>query len=161
MNESKRLQDVGHLDYDQLLDDLYSLHKNLLHRDAMPDHEIANFEHLQIPLLTRSLDHEINSEHQSRKVFNEAQHHLFEKVEGDCDESQVDAIVTRLMTSLRPRLEKLLREKIRAKVIERLNLENWSQQLAPTPIIPRDQIPPALDTEFNNGKNICPPGHRN
>jgi len=28
------------------------------------------------------------------------------------------------MTSLRPRLEKLLREKIRAKVIERLNLEN-------------------------------------
>jgi hypothetical protein len=70
------------------------------------------------------LDHEINSEHQSRKVFNEAQHHLFEKVEGDCDESQVDAIVTRLMTSLRPRLEKLLREKIRAKVIERLNLEN-------------------------------------
>jgi hypothetical protein len=90
----------------------------------MPDHEIPNFEHLQIPLLTQSLDHEINSEHQSRKVFNEAQHHLFEKVEGDCDESQVDAIVTRLMTSLRPRLEKLLREKIRAKVIERLNLEN-------------------------------------
>ena len=124
MSESKRLQDVGHLDYDQLLDDLYSLHKNLLHSDAMPDHEIPNFEHLQIPLLTQSLDHEINSEHQSRKVFNEAQHHLFEKVEGDCDESQVDAIVTRLMTSLRPRLEKLLREKIRAKVIERLNLEN-------------------------------------
>ena len=124
MSESKLLQDVGHLDYDQLLDDLYSLHKNLLHSDAKPDHEIPNFEHLQIPLLTQSLDHEINSEHQSRKVFNEAQHHLFEKVEGDCDESQVDAIVTRLMTSLRPRLEKLLREKIRAKVIERLNLEN-------------------------------------
>ena len=124
MSESKLLQDVGHLDYDQLLDDLYSLHKNLLHSDAMPDHEIPNFEHLQIPLLTQSLDHEINSEHQSRKVFNEAQHHLFEKVEGDCDESQVDAIVARLMTSLRPRLEKLLREKIRAKVIERLNLEN-------------------------------------
>lgn len=124
MSESKLLQDVGHLDYDQLLDDLNSLHKNLLHSDAMPDHEIPNFEHLQIPLLTQSLDHEINSEHQSRKVFNEAQHHLFEKVEGDCDESQVDAIVTRLMTSLRPRLEKLLREKIRAKVIERLNLEN-------------------------------------
>ena len=124
MSEREPLQDVGHLDYDQLLDDLYSLHKNLLHRDAISDHEIPNLEHLQIPLLTQSLDHEIDTEHQSRKVFNEAQHHLFEKVDGDCDEAQVDAIVTRLMTSLRPRLESLLREKVRAKVIERLNLEN-------------------------------------
>ena len=124
MNDSKLLRDVGHLDYDQLLDDLYSLHKNLLHRDAILDHEISNLEHLQIPLLTQSLDHEIDTEHQSRKVFNEAQHHLFEKVDGDCDESQVDAVVTRLMISLRPRLEKLLREKVRAKVIERLNREN-------------------------------------
>ena len=124
MTDSKLLRDVGHLDYDQLLDDLYSLHKNLLHRDAISDHEISNLEHLQIPLLTQSLDHEIDTEHQSRKVFNEAQHHLFEKVDGDCDESQVDAVVTRLMISLRPRLEKLLREKVRAKVIERLNREN-------------------------------------
>ena len=124
MSESKLLQDVGHLDYDQLLDDLDSLHENLMLRDAISDHEIPKLEHLQIPLLTQSLDHEIDTEHQSRKVFNEAQHHLFEKVDGDCDEAQVDAIVTRLMTSLRPRLEKLLREKVRAKVIERLNLEN-------------------------------------
>lgn len=124
MSESKLLQDVGHLDYDQLLDDLYSLHENLMLRDAISDHEIPKLEHLQIPLLTQSLDHEIDTEHQSRKVFNEAQHHLFEKVVGDCNEAQVDAMVTRLMTSLRPRLEKLLREKVRAKVIERLNLEN-------------------------------------
>ena len=124
MSESKLLQDVGHLDYDQLLDDLYSLHENLMLRDAISDHEIPKLEHLQIPLLTQSLDHEIDTEHQSRKVFNEAQHHLFEKVVEDCNEAQVDAMVTRLMTSLRPRLEKLLREKVRAKVIERLNLEN-------------------------------------
>ena len=124
MSDSNQRQDVGHLDYDQLLDDLYSLHKNLLHSDAISDQKPSDFEHLQIPLLTQSLDNEIDSEHQSRKVFNEAQHHLFEKLDGDCDETQVDAIVTRLITSLRPRLEKLLREKIRAKVIERLNLEN-------------------------------------
>tara|TARA_B110000967_G_C18692412_1_gene463714 strand:+ start:204 stop:578 length:375 start_codon:yes stop_codon:yes gene_type:complete len=124
MSDSNQRQNVGHLDYDQLLDDLYSLHKNLLDNDAISDQKLTDFEHLQIPLLTRSLDNAIDSEHQSRKVFNEAQHHLFEKLDGDCDETQVDAIVTRLITSLRPRLEKLLREKIRAKVIERLNLEN-------------------------------------
>jgi hypothetical protein len=124
MSDSNQRQDVGHLDYDQLLDDLHSLHKNLLHSDAISDQKPSDLEHLQIPLLTQSLDNEIDSEHQSRKVVNEAQHHLFEKVDGDCDETQVDAIVARLITSLRPRLEKLLREKIRAKVIERLNLEN-------------------------------------
>ena len=124
MSDSNQRQDVGHLDYDQLLDDLHSLHKNLLHSDAISDQKPSDLEHLQIPLLTQSLDNEIDSEHQSRKVVNEAQHHLFEKVEVECNETQVDAIVARLITSLRPRLEKLLREKIRAKVIERLHLEN-------------------------------------
>ena len=130
--------DQEHLD--QLLDDLYALQKNLLHDEFNKAQELdlpetdteADFDSLEIPILTQSLNREIDDEHQSRKAFNEAQHHLFEKPELDqeqygqaqLDNEQVNAIVNKLMNKLKPKVEQLLREKIRAKVIERFNQQN-------------------------------------
>jgi UDP-N-acetylenolpyruvoylglucosamine reductase len=126
--------------FDNLLDDLYSLQKNLFHSEPGKAQETElpeinndeDFDSLEIPILTQSLNQEIDSEHQSRKAFNEAQHHLFEKPELDQDQygqaqldnEQVNAIVNKLMNKLKPKVEQLLREKIRAKVIERFNQQN-------------------------------------
>ena len=76
--------DQEHLD--QLLDDLYALQKNLLHDEFNKAQELdlpetdteADFDSLEIPILTQSLNREIDDEHQSRKAFDEAQHILFE-----------------------------------------------------------------------------------
>lgn len=126
--------------FDNLLDDLYSLQKNLLHSESssaqdaeLPDiNNDEDFDSLEIPILTQSLNQEIDDEHQSRKAFDEAQHHLFEKSElqensegqVQLDNEQVNAIVNKLMNKLKPKVEQLLREKIRAKVIKRFNQQN-------------------------------------
>jgi replicative DNA helicase len=122
--------------YDSMLDELYDLHKqlleqdsqavNLLHRqDAEADSD-PDTDNLEIPILTETLNQEIDQEHQSRKVFDEAQHHLFEQADSApaITEEQVNAIVNKLMGRLKPRVEQLLREKIRAKVIERFNQQS-------------------------------------
>ena len=120
-------------DYDKILDDLYSLQKNLLPTGnvnepaELPEQSSdEDIDSLEIPILTESLDQEIDSEHQARKVFDEAQHHLFDSAdrESAIDEAKINAIVNKLMTRMRPKMEQLLREKIRAKVIERFNREN-------------------------------------
>ncbi len=125
--------------FDQLLDDLYALQKNLLHDEFNKPEELelpetdpeADFDSLEIPILTQSLNREIDDEHQSRKAFDEAQHILFENPDSQplvnpaqVNEEQVNAIVNRLMGKMRPKVEQLLREKIRAKVIERFNQQN-------------------------------------
>ena len=125
--------------FDQLLDDLNLLQQNLMHgdsssvaqpdaEDALPatDHEGEGIDSLEIPILTQSLNREIDSEHESRKVFDEAQHHLFEApgTPKTISEEQVNAIVSKLMGRLKPRVEQLLREKIRAKVIARFNQQS-------------------------------------
>jgi hypothetical protein len=120
-------------DYDKILDDLYLLQKKLsptgrvnepIELPEQPSDE--DIDSLEIPILTESLDQEIESEHQARKVFDEAQHHLFDSADGESaiDEAKINAIVNKLMTRMRPKMEQLLREKIRAKVIERFNREN-------------------------------------
>jgi hypothetical protein len=129
--------DQDHLD--QLLDDLYALQKNLLHDEFnkaqepdLPETDTeADFDSLEIPILTQSLNREIDDERQSRKAFDEAQHILFENPDGQpaedqtqINQEQVNAIVNRLMSKMRPKVEQLLREKIRAKVIERFNRQN-------------------------------------
>ena len=52
--------------------------------------------------------------------------HLFEQSDTApaITEEQINAIVTKLMGRLKPRVEQLLREKIRAKVIERFNQQS-------------------------------------
>ena len=96
---------------------LLSCRKNLSDEDI---------DSLEIPILTQSLDEEIDSVHQARKVFDEAQHHLFDKADAQSavDDAKINAIVNKLMVRMRPKMEQLLREKIRAKVIERFNREN-------------------------------------
>ncbi len=119
--------------FDELLDDLDLLQKDLLHAEGLEtaaeqdikgyDSEEQDSDSLEIPILTQSLNREIDSEHESRKIFDEAQHHLFEEpgAQAAMNEEQVNAIVTKLMGRLKPKVEQLLREKIRAKVIERFN----------------------------------------
>lgn len=133
MTDHSDSTDATKPDYDKILDDLYSLQKNLspagsvnepVELPEQPSDE--DIDSLEIPILTESLDQEIDSEHQARKVFDEAQHHLFDSVdrESAIDEAKINAIVNKLMTRMRPKMEQLLREKIRAKVIERFNREN-------------------------------------
>ncbi|MDA8936924.1 hypothetical protein N9H25_06870, partial [Porticoccaceae bacterium] len=90
------------------------------------DQQTQHSDNLEIPILTQSLNQEIDHEHESRKVFDEAQHHLFEQsdTEPAIGEEQINAIVSKLMGRLKPRVEQLLREKIRAKVIERFNQQS-------------------------------------
>lgn len=129
--------DQDHLD--QLLDDLYALQKNLLHDEfnkaqepELPETDPeSDFDSLEIPILTQSLNRQIDDEHRSRKAFDEAQHILFENSEdqppedqAQINQEQVNAIVNRLMSKMRPKVEQLLREKIRAKVIERFNQQS-------------------------------------
>jgi hypothetical protein len=138
VNNKKNSADEGQPDYDSILDDLYSLQKNLLpssdnkhEQDKAPaelpeEQSDEDIDSLEIPILTQSLDEEIDSVHQARKVFDEAQHHLFDKADAQSavDDAKINAIVNKLMVRMRPKMEQLLREKIRAKVIERFNREN-------------------------------------
>ena len=138
MNNKRNSADEGQPDYDSILDDLYSLQKNLLpssdnkhEQDKAPaelpeEQSDEDIDSLEIPILTQSLDEEIDSVHQARKVFDEAQHHLFDKADAQSavDDAKINAIVNKLMVRMRPKMEQLLREKIRAKVIERFNREN-------------------------------------
>ena len=136
MTESKDSISRESDDYDSMLDELYDLHKQLLQQDDQPLDLFHNqdaesdsdpdTDNLEIPILTESLNQEIDQEHQSRRVFDEDQHHLFEQSESapTINQDQVNAIVNKLMGRLKPRVEQLLREKIRAKVIERFNQQN-------------------------------------
>ena len=133
MTDHSDSTDATKPDYDKILDDLYLLQKNLSPAGSvnesfeLPEHSSdEDIDSLEIPILTESLDQEIDSEHQARKVFDEAQHHLFDSAdrESAIDEAKINAIVNKLMTRMRPKMEQLLREKIRAKVIERFNREN-------------------------------------
>ncbi|MDG1166085.1 MAG: hypothetical protein P8N61_12015 [Porticoccaceae bacterium] len=151
MSDDQDTSDIGstkaeHSYYEGLLEELYTVQKNLLHegqQDSPAETATAeldltsndideDFDSLEIPILTQSLNREIDLEHATRKIFDEAQHHLFEKgaegLEPDgnlpVDEEQVNAIVNKLMARLRPKVEQLLRDKIRSKVIERFNQQN-------------------------------------
>lgn len=133
MTDSRDNTDATKPDYDKILDDLYSLQKNLLPAGAvnepleLPEQSSdEDMGSLEIPILTEALDQEIDTEHRARKVFDEAQHHLFDRADGQSaiDEAKINAIVSKLMARMRPKMEQLLREKIRAKVIERFNREN-------------------------------------
>lgn len=132
--QSKSTSKDDHDYFDQLLDELYLLQEKLLHAEPgilnsneQQTADVAmDYDPLNIPILTQTLNREIDDEHQSRQQFDEAQHHLFEQPESQpsINEEQVTAIVNRLMGKLRPKVEQLLRQKIRSKVIERFNRES-------------------------------------
>ena len=132
--QSKSTSKDDHDYFDQLLDELYLLQEKLLHAESgiLNDTEqqatdvATDYDALNIPILTQTLNREIDDEHQSQQQFDEAQQHLFEQPESQpsINEEQVTAIVNRLMGKLRPKVEQLLRQKIRSKVIERFNRES-------------------------------------
>ena len=128
-------------DLENLLDDLYSLQDNLLSDSA--EKALANTDlelpeslseedvhNLEIPILSDVVDDEVDGEKQLGDQFNQAQQHLFEKPSaaqasshGPSNE-QINAVVNKLMAKMRPRIDQLLREKIRNLVVERFNREN-------------------------------------
>jgi hypothetical protein len=126
-------------DYENLLDDLYSLQKNLLpgenisgdtnpgNNPPLPaniaDDDIHN---LEIPILSEVVDSEIHDEQQLKEKFNSAQQHLFEQpsTPQPATDEQINAVVSKLMARMRPKIDQILRDKIRTMVIERFNREN-------------------------------------
>jgi hypothetical protein len=134
MNNNKS-DDDRYPDYENLLDDLYSLQKNLL-----PDEEIAeqdssqlppsvadeDIQNLEIPILSEVVDSEINDEQQLKEKFNSAQQHLFEQPSAPqpATDEQINAVVNKLMARMRPKIDQILRDKIRTMVVERFNREN-------------------------------------
>ena len=121
-------------DLQDLLDHLDSLQNNLLSDTAdKPATKTArplpkslaeeNVHNLEIPFLSDIVDDAIDSERQLREQFHQAQQHLFEKTSSaqPTSEEQINTLVNTLMTKMRPRIDQLLRDKIRGLVIERFN----------------------------------------
>jgi len=122
-------------DYENLLDDLYSLQKNL-----MPDGDVEagdngqltpsitdeDTHNLQIPILSEVVDSEIHDERQLKEKFNSAQQHLFDQPSSPqpATDEQINAVVAKLMARMRPKIDQILRDKIRSMVEERFNREN-------------------------------------
>ena len=127
-------------DLENLLDDLYSLQDNLLSDstakalsntdlelpDSLSEEDVHN---LEIPILSDVVDDEVDGEKLLRDQFNQAQQHLFENpsaaqpsTNGPSND-QINAVVNKLMAKMRPRIDQLLREKIRNLVVERFNRE--------------------------------------
>ncbi len=127
-------------DLEKLLDDLYSLQDNLLSDnvekalantdlqlpDSLSEDDVHN---LEIPILSDVVDDEVDGEKLLSDQFNQAQQHLFENpsatqpsTHGPSND-QINAVVNKLMSKMRPRIDQLLREKIRNLVVERFNRE--------------------------------------
>ena len=131
-------------DYEDLLEDLYSLQKNLLpngesgeascKKSAVKDSELPpvaeeDIQHLEIPIVIEVVDSEILNERQSREKFNSAQQNLFEQNDANTapqpvTDEQINAVVNKLMARMRPKFDQMLRDKIRNMVVERFNREN-------------------------------------
>lgn len=127
MSKDKVLFDLEDPDYESLLDDLYSLQESLL-KDK-PDVEVDlpdldsgdDIDSLEIPILTETLEKEINNHKEAQQQSTEQQQHLFGKPPEPSgpSEAQINAILDKLVIHFRPKIEKLLRDKLRQKVIER------------------------------------------
>ena len=138
---STESSEIRSSDLEKLLDDLYSLQDNLLSDnvekalantdlqlpDSLSEEDVHN---LEIPILSDVVDDEVDGEKLLSDQFNQAQQHLFEKpsaaqasTHGPSND-QINAVVNKLMAKMRPRIDQLLREKIRNLVVERFNREN-------------------------------------
>jgi len=140
---NNKSDDNRYPDYENLLEDLYSLQKNLLPgensadsvKDPQEDAELPpsvadeDIQHLEIPIVTEVVDSEIHNERQSREKFNSAQQNLFEQNDANTapqpvTDEQINAVVNKLMARMRPKFDQMLRDKIRTMVVERFNREN-------------------------------------
>ena len=141
---NNKSDDNRYPDYENLLEDLYSLQKNLLpgtkgnaeaQQASGEDMELPpavadeDIQHLEIPIVTEVVDSEILNERQSREKFNSAQQNLFEQNDANTapqpvTDEQINAVVNKLMARMRPKFDQMLRDKIRTMVVERFNREN-------------------------------------
>ena len=140
---NSKSDDDRYPDYENLLDDLYSLQKNLLpEANNLPENspqlppsiDKEAMDNLEIPILSEVVDSEIHQEQQQQETFNSAQQHLFEQPSSESSQptpqpqpmtdEQINAVVSKLMARLRPKIDQLLRDKIRAMVIARFKREN-------------------------------------
>ena len=138
---NSKSDDDRYPDYENLLDDLYSLQKNLLPESASssenssqlpPSVADEDLHNLEIPILSEVVDSEVHQEQQVKETFNSAQQHLFEQPSSQSSqpssqpitEEQINTVVSKLMTRLRPKIDQLLRDKIRAMAVERFKREN-------------------------------------
>lgn len=133
--DEKKHREADIPDLDDLLDDLYSLQTNLLPNanpttfdlDSLP-HSLTDdgIHNLEIPILTDTVDKEIQAEQQLRDSFNQAQQHLFDRqpTGQPVSDEQIDIVVNKLLSRLRPKVEQLLREKLRTIVIERFKQDS-------------------------------------
>ena len=132
---NKNPADERYPDYENLLDDLYSLQKNLLPDEDAPAEKSAplppgisdeDMHHLEIPILSEVVDSGIYEEQLLKEKFNSAQQHLFEQPPAPqpITDEQINAVVTKLMVQMHPKFEQLLRDKIHSMVVERFNREN-------------------------------------
>jgi len=126
---------------EELLDDLYSLHDNLLSKAADKASSKTNLtlpgslseDHansIEIPIPSDVVDREIDEERKLLEQFNQAQQHLFDQHSAPqtANDTQIDAIVNKLMNKIRPRVDQLLRDKIRTMVRERFNRQDQSNR---------------------------------
>jgi hypothetical protein len=128
-------------DLENLLDDLYSLQDNLLSdtsEKALANNDLRlpeslsedDVHNLEIPILSDVVDDEVDGEKLLGDQFNQAQQHLFEKPSAaqastnEPSNDQINAVVNKLMSKMRPRIDQLLREKVRDLVVERFKREN-------------------------------------
>ena len=95
--------------------------------DRLP-HSLTDdgIHNLEIPILTDTVDKEIHAEQQLRDSFNQAQQHLFDRQPSGqpVSDEQIDIVVNKLVSRLRPKVEQLLREKLRTIVIERFKQDS-------------------------------------
>lgn len=125
---NKNSADNRYPDYENLLDDLYYLQKNLLpdKTSCSQTGSDKDSHSLEIPILTDVIDREIENERQLKETFNSAQQHLFDQptTPQPVTEEQINAVVVKLMARMRPKIEQILRDKIHSMVKERFNREN-------------------------------------
>jgi hypothetical protein len=137
---NKNPADERYPDYENLLNDLYSLQKNLLVDEVAPAESSAplppsisdeDMHHLEIPILSEVVDSEIYEEQLLKEKFNSVQQHLFDQPSSQQPsppqpptDEQINGVVDKLMARMRPKFEQLLRDKIHSLVVERFNREN-------------------------------------
>jgi len=137
---NKNPADERYPDYENLLDDLYSLQKNLLPDEDAPAEKSAplppgisdeDMHHLKIPILSEVVDSGIYEEQPLKEIFNSAQQHLFDQPASQqpsppqlATDEQINGVVDKLMARMHPKFEQLLRDKIHSMVVERFNREN-------------------------------------
>ncbi len=135
MNNHNKRADDKYSDYETLLDDLYSLQKNLLPEEKItaektdqlpPSVTAEDVQNLEIPILSDVVDSEIDQQQQIAETYNSAQHHLFDQPTNPppISDEQINAVVTKLMARMRPKIDQIVRDKIRNMVVERFKREN-------------------------------------